>query len=156
MECSAILCLASTLTNLHPRLCGAIPRYAVLRWAIGGESDCAFWKRFHKLGPCVCGCGKLADTYPQGLTQAPLAEHHLAEYINPPAHFIRTMTSSHVTHYLLTSTPNCNCVHPVRQPRPTPMLTIKRPPLAHFLTAPLPVSYVAKATTVLIIGCGIA
>ena len=74
------------LTNLHPRLCGAIPRYALLRWAIGGESDCAFWKRFHKLGYCVCGCGKLADTYPQGRTQAPLAEHHFAKYINPRAH----------------------------------------------------------------------
>ena len=45
------------LTNLHPRLCGAIPRYALLRWAIGGESDCAFWQRFHKLGHCACGCG---------------------------------------------------------------------------------------------------
>ena len=74
------------LTNLHPRLCGAIPRYALLRWATGGESDCAFWKRFHKLGHCACGCGYLADTYPLGLTQAPLAEHHIAEYINLPAH----------------------------------------------------------------------
>ena len=74
------------LTNLHPRLCGAIPRYALLRWSIGGESDCAFWTRFHKLGRCVCGCGRLADTYPQGLTQAPLAEHHMAEYQNPAAH----------------------------------------------------------------------
>ena len=74
------------LTNLHPWLCGAIPRYALLRWSIGGESDCAFWNRFHKLGHCVCGCGRLADTYPQGLTQAPLAEHHLAEYQNPAAH----------------------------------------------------------------------
>ena len=50
------------LTNLHPRLCGAIPRYALLRWSIGGESDCSFWNRFHKLGHC--GCGRLADTYP--------------------------------------------------------------------------------------------
>ena len=74
------------LTNLHPRLCGAIPRYALLRWSIGHESDCAFWNRFHKLGRCVCGCGRLADTYPQGLTQAPLAEHHMAEYQNPAAH----------------------------------------------------------------------
>ena len=53
------------LTNPHLRLCGAIPRYALLRWSIGGESDCAFWKRFHKLGHCVCGCGRLADTYPR-------------------------------------------------------------------------------------------
>ena len=68
------------LTNLHPRLCGPIPRYALLRWSIGGESDGAFWTRFHKLGPCVCGCGKLADSYPQGLTQAPLAEHHFTDY----------------------------------------------------------------------------
>ena len=74
------------LTNLHPRLCGAIPRYALLRWAIGGESDCWFWRHFHKLGPCICGCGRLADTYPYGLAQAPLAEHHYAEYLNPPAH----------------------------------------------------------------------
>ena len=63
------------LTNLHPRLCGPIPRYALLRWAIGGESDCWFWRHFHKLGPCICGCGRLADTYPYGLSQAPLAEH---------------------------------------------------------------------------------
>ena len=62
-----------SLTNLHPRLCGAIPRYAVLRWTIGGESDCCFWRHFHKLGPCICGCGRLADTYPYGLAQAHLA-----------------------------------------------------------------------------------
>ena len=75
-----------TLTNLHPRLCGAIPRYALLRWTIGGKSDCSLWRRFHKLGSCVCSCRKLADTYPQNLTQTLLAEHHLAEYINPPAY----------------------------------------------------------------------
>ena len=74
------------LTHLHLRLCGAIPRYALLRWAIGGESDCAFWKRFHKLGYCVCGCGKLADTYPQCLTQTPLAEHHYAVHQSSGAH----------------------------------------------------------------------
>ena len=43
-----------SLTNLHPRLCGAIPRYALLRWSIRDESDCAFWNRFQKLGHCVC------------------------------------------------------------------------------------------------------
>ena len=64
----------------------ATPRYALFRWAFGRESDCAFWKHFHKLGPCVCGCGRHADSHPQGLTQALLAEHHLAEYHNPPAH----------------------------------------------------------------------
>ena len=74
------------LTNLHPRLCGAIPRYAVLCWTVGGESDCWFWRHFHKLGPCICGRGRLADTYPYGLAQAPLAERHYAEYLNPPAH----------------------------------------------------------------------
>ena len=74
------------LTNLHPRPCGPIPRYALLRWTIGGESDCWFWRHFHKLGPCICGCGRLADTYPYGLAQAPLAEHHYAEYLNPAAH----------------------------------------------------------------------
>ena len=72
------------LTNLHPRLCGPIPRYALLRWTIGGESDCWFWRHFHKLGPCICGCGRLADTYPYGLAQASLAEHRYAEY--PAAH----------------------------------------------------------------------
>ena len=39
-----------------------------------------------QLGPCICGCERLADTYPYGLAQAPLAEHHYAEYLNPPAH----------------------------------------------------------------------
>lgn len=38
------------LINLHPRLCGPIPRYALLRLAIGGESDCWFRRHFHKLG----------------------------------------------------------------------------------------------------------
>ena len=38
------------LINLHPRLCSAISRYTLLRWSIGGESDCAFWNRFHNSG----------------------------------------------------------------------------------------------------------
>ena len=74
------------LTLLHPRLCGPIPRYAVLRWAVTGDTDCWFWSHFHRLGPCICGCGIAADTYPAGLGQAPVAERHYAEYINPHAH----------------------------------------------------------------------
>ena len=57
-------CGLQALTNLRPQLCGAIPRHALLRWSMGSESDCAFWTRFHKLGRCVCDCGRLADTYP--------------------------------------------------------------------------------------------
>ena len=63
--------LLQALTNLHPRLCGAIPRYALLCWSIGGESDCAFWTRFHKLGRCVCGCGRLASRTPHGRIPKP-------------------------------------------------------------------------------------
>ena len=75
------------LTKLHPRLCGAIPRYAALRWAVSGETDTWFWSHFHRLGPRICGCGLPGDTYPGGLHQAPLAEHHYAELSNPIAHF---------------------------------------------------------------------
>ena len=142
------------LTNLHPRLCGAIPRYALLRWAIGGESDGAFWKRFHKLGYCVCGCGKIADTYPQGLAQAPLAEHHYAEYINPPAH-IHPEYDFIAQHTLLPQIyTKVRQYEPVTQPKPTHMPTTKRPQLARSLTAPLPVSCVVKGTTAWTIGCG--
>ena len=38
------------------------------------------------LGPCICGWGRLADTYSAGLGQAPLAEHFYAKHINPSAH----------------------------------------------------------------------
>ena len=30
--------------------------------------------------PAYVAAGKLADSYPQGLTQAPLAEHHFTDY----------------------------------------------------------------------------
>ena len=133
------------LTNLHPRLCRAIPRYALLRWSIGGESDCAFWTRFHKLGRCVCGCGRLADTYPQGLTQAPLAEHHMAEYQNPAAHPDYDTIAQHtlplevytqVKHYA-----------PSEAARAYPHAYSRSP------TAALPASCAAKETTVLTTGC---
>ena len=60
--------------------------YTALRWAVTGDTDCWFWSHFHRLGPCVSNCGQLADTIPAGLGQAPLAEHHYAEYLNPLAH----------------------------------------------------------------------
>ena len=140
------------LTNLHPRLRGAIPRYAVLRWTIGGESDCWFWRRFHKLGPCICGCGRLADTYPFGLAQAPLAEHHYAEYLNPPAH----THADYDTIAQATLPPNYAHTSLMSPHGPTREPTTNAPATAQPKTMSARVSCVVLATTVSIIGCDIA
>ena len=63
--------LQSLPHNATPKTLWSDPEITALRWAITGDTDGWFWSHFHRIGPCVCGCGRLADTYPGGLGQAP-------------------------------------------------------------------------------------
>ena len=70
------------LTNPHPRLCGAIPRYALLRWSIGDESDCAFWKRSAHLH---------SFTHSMKRTQTAFTHAHGSEHSEPGTLRIHTL-----------------------------------------------------------------
>ena len=67
------------LSSLPLRHLGALPRYAVLRWATAEEDD--WWLSARgsreRTSECCCGCGAAARSYPYGHTFQGVAEHHL-------------------------------------------------------------------------------